>query len=153
MLRRLLLVVILITSVHLLGQNGTSGSTNTAVPVPGIGYVITGGYVTTAGNGQLVTPQAAFGTPAPTAGISNGDRAGISNNGPIQSNLEPSPPQTIGVVEVAPTIQVPGPSSTNTEDMSNGNATSEESRGPANDLGPSYFLPGEPGALSPEASL
>src|SRR5258708_1076586 len=105
MLRRFLLVVTLTTSVHLLGQNGTNGSTNTAAPVPGTGYVNNGGYVTTAGNGQLVTPQAAYGTPAPTAGISNGDRAGITNNAPIQSSaLVPSEPQVIGVIENAPTV-------------------------------------------------
>jgi LPXTG-motif cell wall-anchored protein len=152
MFRRFLLVVTLTTSVHLLGQNAPSGSTNTATPVPGTGYVINGGYVTTAGNGQLVTPQAAYGTPAPTAGISNGDRAGISNNAPISSNLAPTAPQVIGVIENAPAVPV-GPIGTNTENTSNPNATSEESRGPANDLGPSYFLPGEPGVLSPEASL
>src|SRR6266481_1851859 len=152
MLRRFLLVVTLTTSAHLLGQNAPSGSTNTPMPVPGTGYVINGGYVTTAGNGQLVTPQAAYVTPAPTAGISNGDRAGITNNAPIQpSNLVPTPPQVIGVVETAPTVPATGPisASTNTTEA---NANPEESQGPVNDLGPSYFS-NEPAAASPEASL
>ncbi len=150
MLRRFLLVVTLTTSVHLLGQNGTNGSTNTAAPVPGTGYVNNGGYVTTAGNGQLVTPQAAYGTPAPTAGISNGDRAGITNNAPIQSSaLVPSEPQVIGVIENAPTVPLGAAPSTYT---GNGNANAENSAGPTNDLGPSYFS-NTPAAMSPEASL
>src|SRR5258708_31838921 len=153
MLRRFLLVVTLTTAVHLLGQNGPNGSTNTAAPVPGTGYVINGGYVTTAGNGQLVTPQAAIGTPAPTAGISNGDRAGITNNAPIQpSNLEPTPPQVIGVIETAPTVPVGATIGANESNDNTGNANTENSRGPVNDLGPSYFS-NEPAALSPEASL
>ena len=152
MLRRFLLVVTLTTSAHLLGQNAPSGSTNTPMPVPGTGYVINGGYVTTAGNGQLVTPQAAYVTPAPTAGISNGDRAGITNNAPIQpSSLVPTPPQVVGVVETAPTVPATGPisASTNTTEA---NANPEESQGPVNDLGPSYFS-NEPASASPEASL
>ncbi|HLZ00106.1 MAG TPA: hypothetical protein VKT33_13685, partial [Candidatus Angelobacter sp.] len=77
MLRRLLLVVISGTCVYIFGQAVNSGATagtgNAAVPA---GTYVVNGYVTTIGNGQVVTPTAAFDTPAPTSGISDSGRAG-----------------------------------------------------------------------------
>jgi hypothetical protein len=157
MLRRLLLVVISGTWVYISGQavnSGVTAGTGTVV-VPGT-YVVNG-YVTTVGNGQIVTPTAAFDTPAPTSGISDAGRAGISNNAPLSNGaLSVTPPSSIAFTNAAPVVSNAAPIA-----PAAGNPATETGTGPAaepanqasaiGDFGPSYFAGAESAASTPGA--
>jgi hypothetical protein len=102
------------------------------------------------------TPSATFAAPAPTAGISNAGRAGISNLAPLPSTL-PTLGSTVVYVTQPPvetvTTGAPGPNVENTANNPVAGAPSEvssednESGGRTiNDLGPSYYADALPGA-------
>jgi hypothetical protein len=145
MLRRLLLVVISGTCVYISGQGVNSGVTagtgNVAV-TPGT-YVVNG-YVTTIGNGQIVTPTAAFDTPAPTVGVSNAGRTGISNNAPLSNGaLSVTPPSSIAFTSAAPVVTT----GTAAAETSTGLAAEPVNQASATgDFGPSYFAGAESAA-------
>ncbi|HKR96060.1 MAG TPA: hypothetical protein VJW55_11885, partial [Candidatus Angelobacter sp.] len=113
------------------------------------------------GNGPT-TPSTTFAAPAPTAGISDAGRAGISNSAPLTNNMVPPPNDTVvyysqpGIqpVVTTPTTNESVASGTtaviapeNTTNAAEENAASNESRG--NDLGPSYYA----GAVSNSNSV
>jgi hypothetical protein len=145
MLRCLLLVVISGTCVYISGQGVNSGVTagtgNVAV-TPGT-YVVNG-YVTTIGNGQIVTPTAAFDTPAPTVGVSNAGRTGISNNAPLSNGaLSVTPPSSIAFTSAAPVVTT----GTAAAETSTGLAAEPVNQASATgDFGPSYFAGAESAA-------
>src|SRR4051812_7857939 len=99
------------------------------------------------------TPSATFAAPAPTAGISNAGRAGISNSAPLPSTV-PSLSDTVVYVTQPPVETVtPGVPGANVENSTNNPAAaapsgassevlsgSNESGGRTiNDIGPSYY--------------
>lgn len=102
------------------------------------------------------TPSATFAAPAPTAGISNAGRAGISNSAPLPTTL-PSLSNTVVYVTQAPvetiTTSVPVASGENAANNPATGASSEvasegnESGGRTiNDMGPSYYADALPSA-------
>ena len=106
------------------------------------------------------TPSATFAAPAPTAGISNAGRAGISNLAPLPSTV-PSLGSTVVYVTQPPVETVTtGPPSASVENTANNpvagaasGALSEVSSGgnesggrTINDLGPSYYADALPSA-------
>ncbi|HET6844588.1 MAG TPA: hypothetical protein VFK06_23315 [Candidatus Angelobacter sp.] len=143
MLRRLLLVVISGTWVYLSGQAVNSGVTAGTGTVVAPGTYVVNGYVTTVGNGQIVTPTAAFDTPAPTAGVSNAGRAGISNNAPLSNGaLSVTPPSSIAFTNAAPVVSNAAPAEGNS-----GQAAAPANQASAiGDFGPSYFAGAESAA-------
>lgn len=103
------------------------------------------------GNGPT-TPSTTFAAPAPTAGISDAGRAGISNSAPLTNNMVPPPNDTVvyysqpGIqpVVTTPTTNESVASGTtgviapeNTTNAAEENGTASESS--RNDLGPSYY--------------
>jgi hypothetical protein len=114
------------------GPSGTTGTTQANPDNLNNGSTFNNGFVGTgvAGSGVLSTPGGTFASPAPTAGISDAGRAGISANTPlntgVQSTLETS---TVVYTNGAPV----NPSGMNVSSAAN-------SPGRAiNDLGPSFF--------------
>lgn len=102
------------------------------------------------------TPSATFAAPAPTAGISNAGRAGISNLAPLPSAV-PSLGSTVVYVTQPPvetvTTGAPGASVENTANNPVAGGASEVSSGnnesggrTTNDLGPSYYADALPSA-------
>jgi len=106
------------------------------------------------------TPSATFAAPAPTAGISNAGRAGISNSAPLPSTV-PSLSDTVVYVTQPPVETVtPGVPGANVENSTNNPAAaapsgassevlsgSNESGGRTiNDIGPSYYADALPSA-------
>jgi len=149
MLRRLLLVVISGTCVYIFGQAANSGVTagtgNVAVPA---GTYVVNGYVTTIGNGQIVTPTAAFDTPAPTAGVSNAGRAGISNYEPLSNGaLSVTPPSSIAFTNAAPVVTT-GTAAAETNAQAQVAAPANQAS-VIGDFGPSYFAGAESAASTP----
>lgn len=138
MVRRLLWVAILITSLATFGQvqplqpgalPPTTQVYQAPVYVPAMPQVVGGYYTGYTGGGLygVTTPNAAFAAPQPTAGISLADRAGISTSTPIGSwvpstlppsslvytNVEPVVTEIAGPIELAttqgqPTMGLPG---------------------------------------------
>ena len=92
---------------------------------------------------MLVTPTARFDSPAPTAGISNGGRAGISVNTGGTTEVTITPSSTMVYTNMEPAAAVPA-----TPVTAPAEAPAPESGGRAiNDMGPSYYsdiLPGAP---------
>jgi len=98
------------------------------------------------------TPSATFAAPAPTAGISNAGRAGISNSAPLPSTV-PSLGSTVVYVTQPPVETVTtGVPAANEENTANNPVTGapsgdNESGGRTmNDLGPSYYADALPSA-------
>ena len=100
------------------------------------------------------TPSATFTAPAPTAGISNAGRAGISNSAPLPTTL-PSLSNTVVYVTQPPVETViTGVPATNAENTANNpGASSEVAPGnnesggrTVNDMGPSYYADALPGS-------
>lgn len=106
------------------------------------------------------TPSASFSAPAPTAGISNAGRAGISNSAPLPTTV-PSLSNTVVYVTQPPVETVTtGVPAANGENTANNPATSVPSAAPSevapgnnesggrtvNDMGPSYYADTLPGA-------
>jgi hypothetical protein len=125
MLRKLLLVSVVSLSIAAFAQNGLTSA---------------GGVVGTGPNGgvPLSTPSATFDSPAPTAGISDAGRAGISDNTPI-STAVPGGMNNSTVVytnypavvpEISPALAAVSNEAENAEN---------NERGPANDLSASYY--------------
>ncbi|SRR6266481_1491355 len=149
MLRGLLLVVISGTCVYIFGQAANSGvaagTGNVAVPA---GTYVVNGYVTTIGNGQIVTPTAAFDTPAPTAGVSNAGRAGISNYEPLSNGaLSVTPPSSIAFTNAAPVVTT-GTAAAETNAQAQAAAPANQASA-IGDFGPSYFAGAESAASTP----
>lgn len=113
------------------GPAGNSGTTqpnpanlnNTTGSGGSVGGVVGGGVL-------LSTPQATFDSPQPTAGISDAGRAGISDNSTINTGLAASLNSSTVVYSSVPT--------TNTV-TENPATAAVSARGPANDLGPSFY--------------
>ena len=105
------------------------------------------------------TPSATFAAPAPTAGISNAGRAGISNSAPLPTTL-PSLSNTVVYVMQPPVETVTTGVSASTENTANNPAAGATSGTPSevapgtnesggrtvNDMGPSYYADALPGA-------
>jgi hypothetical protein len=106
------------------------------------------------------TPSATFAAPAPTAGISNAGRAGISNSAPLPSTV-PSLSDTVVYVTQPPVETVTtGAPAANIENTSNNPVTGAPSGTPSevapensesggrtmNDMGPSYYADALPSA-------
>ena len=106
------------------------------------------------------TPSATFAAPAPTAGISNAGRAGISNSAPLPSTV-PSLSDTVVYVTRPPVETVTtGAPAANIENTSNNPVTGAPSGTPSevapensesggrtmNDMGPSYYADALPSA-------
>ena len=98
------------------------------------------------------TPSATFAAPAPTAGISNAGRAGISNLAPLPSTV-PSLGSTVVYVTQPPVETVTtGPPSASVENTANnpvaGAASGDNESGgrTINDSGPSYYADALPSA-------
>lgn len=114
------------------GPAGTTGSTQANPDNLNNGATVNNGFVGTGvgGSGVLSTPGGTFASPAPTAGISDAGRAGISANTPmntgVRSTLENS---TIVYTNGAPV----NPGSVNI-----GTAASTPGR-LINDMGPSFY--------------
>lgn len=91
---------------------------------------------------MLVTPTASFDSPAPTAGVSNAGRAGISVSNPANTGVTSTlPPSTLVYTNVQPEVAAPVPASAPPE------AAGNESGGrQINDMGPSYYSDALPGA-------
>lgn len=141
---KVLLFSVLLASLAAFGQTGASNQSsnpgqswsNPAQPVPvGNGLSVTGGTAGYYGEGPvsgtlLGTPTATFDSPAPTAGISNAGRAGISNLNPVNTAVQSSLSSSTMVFSNVPpdmsTAVSPATSATSSE-----RATS--------DLGPSFF--------------
>jgi hypothetical protein len=121
--RRILLIAGLTVFSAVFGQGQTANPSTTTTPANG-----------PFGGPILVTPSAGFPNPAPTAGISDAGRAGISNatNG-IENTTVPASPATLVTTPSASLSE-----STN-EIPSNNPGVSET---PANDLGNSSFVGG-----------
>ena len=136
MSRRLILTAIMSASLGVWGQSpaqpGTAPTSGSAQPNQDLnnggtnsGVVIQNGYVTgAAGNGVLATPTVTFASPAPTAGISNAGRAGITANTPvntgIQSSLESSTVVYTNAAPVNPAVEnlsTPAPAPTRIIDV------------------------------------
>jgi len=114
------------------GPAGTTGTTQANPDNLNNGTTVNNGFVGTGvvGSGVLSTPGGTFASPAPTAGISDAGRAGISTNAPlstgVQSSLENS---TVVYTNGAPV----NPSGVNISSAANtpGRAI--------NDMGPSFY--------------
>jgi len=114
------------------GPPGTTGTTqanpdtlNNGTPVNT--GVVSGGFVT--GSGVLSTPTGMFAAPAPTAGISDAGRAGISSASPVNAGVESSmEPSTMVLTNVPPV------------NPSGVNPTAVAASGRMiNDMGPSFY--------------
>ena len=90
---------------------------------------------------MLVTPTAGFDSPAPTAGVSNAGRAGISVSSPANTGVTSTlPPSTMVYTNVQPEA-APAPANAPPE------AAGNESGGRLiNDMGPSYYSDALPAA-------
>ena len=114
------------------GPSGTTGTTQANPDNLNNGSTVNNGFVGTgvAGSGVLSTPGGTFASPAPTAGISDAGRAGISATTPlntgVQSTLESS---TVVYTNGAPV----NPSPVNVSPAANSSGRA------INDLGPSFF--------------
>jgi hypothetical protein len=114
------------------GPAGTTGTTQANPDNLNNGTTFNNGFVGTGavGSGVLSTPGGTFASPAPTAGISDAGRAGISANTPmntgVQSTLENS---TIVYTNGAPV----NPSNVNVS------AAGNTSGRAINDMGPSFY--------------
>ena len=109
------------------------------------GVVINGGFVT---NGPyaapiLSTPSATFASPAPTAGISNAGRAGISANTPVNAGIAITPGSSTMVYTNVPPVVVE-----NAVNASPANEAAANAGGGRliNDMGPSYYSDALPAA-------
>jgi hypothetical protein len=108
------------------------------------GLVINGGYVTNGPYGTPIvsTPGATFASPAPTAGITNAGRAGISANTPVNTGVSTLGSSTMVYTNVPPVV---------VENSVNGPATNAAAVNAGggrliNDMGPSYYADALPAA-------
>jgi LPXTG-motif cell wall-anchored protein len=97
---------------------------------------------------MLTTPTASFDSPAPTAGISNAGRAGISDNpGGATGVTSTLPPSTMVYTNMQPTVAVPAVAAPEATGGAPPEAAANESGGRQfNDLGPSYYSDALPAA-------
>ena len=139
----------------------TVGQFSAGAQVPGSTTPVTADPLNTPLIGAApATPSATFAAPAPTAGISNAGRAGISNSAPLPSTV-PSLSDTVVYVTQPPVETVTtGVPAANVENTANNPVTSapsgtlsevapgnNESGGRTmNDMGPSYYADALPGA-------
>ena len=139
----------------------TVGQFSAGAQVPGSTTPVTADPLNTPLIGAApATPSATFAAPAPTAGISNAGRAGISNSAPLPSTV-PSLSNTVVYVTQPPVETVTtGVPAANVENTANNPVTSapsgtlsevapgnNESGGRTmNDMGPSYYADALPGA-------
>jgi hypothetical protein len=147
MSRKVLLAGMLAVFMGLYGQSPTQpGATQEPAGTPGAaqpnqetlnngvnnsGVVITNGYATgVGGNGVLSTPTLTFASPAPTAGISNAGRAGISVSTPVNSGVQSTVESSTVVYTNAAPIN-PGVANVSTAANTPGL--------PGHDVGPSYY--------------
>ena len=146
MFRRSLAAAVFVWAMIALSQPSSAQTAPGSVASPTLS-----GNTVLLGNGPT-TPSTTFAAPAPTAGISDAGRAGISNSAPLTNNMVPPPNDTVvyysqpGIqpVVTTPTTNESVASGTaaviapeNTTNAAEENAASNESRG--NDLGPSYY--------------
>jgi hypothetical protein len=135
MVPRILLSLILSAPITMMAQYMTTAPNGQLAPAGSIMVVGNGG------GPALSTPSLTFGTPAPTAGISLADRAGISNVAPTVQGV-PSYPESVPVYSNVTPAGVNG--------YANGYAATGESTAVTaanaatsgrliNDLGPSYY--------------
>lgn len=144
MFRRSLIAAVFVWAMIALSQPSSAQTTPGTVASPALS-----GNTVLLGNGPT-TPSTTFAAPAPTAGISNAGRAGISNSAPFSNNMVPASNDTV-VYYSQPGIQPVVTSPIANESMTSGatavsapveneaeeNAASSESGG--TDLGPSYY--------------
>jgi len=141
----------------------TVGEFSAGAQVPGSTTPVTADPLNTPLIGAApATPSATFAAPAPTAGISNAGRAGISNSAPLPSTV-PSLNDTVVYVTQPPVETVTtGVPAANVENTANNPVTgapsgtgtlsevapgNNESGGRTmNDMGPSYYADALPGA-------
>jgi hypothetical protein len=159
MSRRSLKIAALTVAAFLWAMIGLS-QFSTAQTVTGTynGVPVMNGTTTIVQGTGPTTPTMTFAAPAPTAGISDAGRAGISNSAPLPSTF-PSNDTVVYYSQpgIQPTIMLPGtveaagpvattPANAATEAAPPENATAEGSAQPEsggrafNDLGPSYFV-------------
>ncbi|HET9283074.1 MAG TPA: hypothetical protein VFR24_14030 [Candidatus Angelobacter sp.] len=145
MFRRSLAAAVFVWAIIALTQPSNAQTAPGSVASPTLS-----GNTVLLGNGPT-TPSTTFAAPAPTAGISDAGRAGISNSAPLTNNMVPPPNDTVvyysqpGIqpVVTTPTTNESVVSGTtaviapeNTTNAAEENAASESS---GNDLGPSYY--------------
>lgn len=106
------------------------------------------------------TPSATFAAPAPTAGISNAGRAGISNSAPLPTTLPSLSPTVVYVTQPPVETVTTGVPAANAENTANNPAAGATSAAPSevapgnnesggrtvNDMGPSYYADALPSA-------
>lgn len=89
MFRRSLAAAVFIWAMIALHQPSTAQTAPGTVATPTLS-----GNTVLLGNGPT-TPSTTFAAPAPTAGISDAGRAGISNSAPLSNNVVPAPNDTV----------------------------------------------------------
>jgi hypothetical protein len=138
----------------------TVGEFSAGAQVPGSTTPVTADPLNTPLIGAApATPSATFAAPAPTAGISNAGRAGISNSAPLPTTL-PSLSPTVVYVTQPPVETITTGAPASTENTANNPVTgapsgtlsevapeNNESGGRTmNDMGPSYYADALPSA-------
>lgn len=148
MFRRSLTAAVFVWAMIALSQPSSAQTAPGTVASPPLS-----GNTVLLGNGPT-TPSTTFAAPAPTAGISDAGRAGISNSAPLSNNMVPAPNDTV-VYYSQPGIQ-PMVTTPSTNELTSGatvvtapaenateeNAASSESGG--NDLGVSGYVEAAP---------
>ncbi|HZS27235.1 MAG TPA: hypothetical protein VFB76_08380 [Candidatus Angelobacter sp.] len=161
MFRRFLAAAVFVWAMIALSQPSNAQTAPGTVATPTLS-----GNTVLLGNGPT-TPSTTFAAPAPTAGISDAGRAGISNSAPLSNNVAPPPNDTVvyysqpGIQPVvtttsanelatsgAPAVTAPAENTTNAAE---GTAASGEPNG--NDFGPSSYAEAGPGPNPNRASL
>ncbi|HET9363796.1 MAG TPA: hypothetical protein VFP71_02300 [Candidatus Angelobacter sp.] len=152
MLRRSLTAAVFIWAMIALNQPSSAQTAPGTVATPTLS-----GNTVLLGNGPT-TPSTTFAAPAPTAGISDAGRAGISNSAPLSNNVVPAPNDTVVYYSqpgIQPVVTTPSanelaaPEATGvTAPAENATNAAEENAAPSesggNDLGVSGYAEAAP---------
>ncbi|HKV91919.1 MAG TPA: hypothetical protein VJW20_05160 [Candidatus Angelobacter sp.] len=151
MFRRSIAAAVFIWAMIVISQPSNAQTAPGTVASPAIS-----GNTVLLGNGPT-TPNTTFAAPAPTAGISDAGRAGISNSAPLSNNVVPAPNDTVVYYSqpgTQPVVTTPSANESvasgtttavtappeNSPNAPEENPASSESGGRTfNDLGPSYY--------------